>query len=450
MDSMTERLAALALAIKAETIPSEAVHDCKLRVIDALACAAAAFPEAACARDRRFAAAYATDRGARIWGTGTLVSPEMAGFVNGGMIRYLDFNDSFFGKSPGHPSDVIGGLLGLADAQESRGKNLVEAIVTAYEIYCGMCASIPLDAEGLDQSLCAAAGAAAGAGKLLDLDRARMENAISLAIAPNLGLFNVRHGKLSDWKGLSGPNGVRNGIFAALLARDGFTGPSGIFEGQGGLFCMLGPFEWNASVAELPYIRQTSIKLHPACFYALTAIDATLAQRGSFPLDEVAAIRVETYENAHLMNGSDPEKWAPTTRETADHSIPYTVAIALQDGVISPTSYSPDRMRDPQTRDLMKKIEVVATTEMTRPFPDQFPTRVVLQARDGRESEVIRQLPRGHMANPASDTDIEHKFMTCFAAWGDNTAASETLEKLWAMEMSENVTCIVDTICRVS
>jgi 2-methylcitrate dehydratase len=219
MDATIQRVAAYAASTDFASLPTAAVHACKRRLIDSVACAAGAYAEPFSEALRVFAGHYRGTPPARLWGSGAPTSMEMAGFVNGTLVRYLDFSDTWLAKGAGHPSDMIAALIAVAETRRSSGAELVAATLVAYEVYCSL-AEAALERRTVDQATCAAVGAAAGAGRLLGCGEAQLGNALALALAPNLHLFNVRCGTLSDWKGCAGPNAARNGLFAALLASE--------------------------------------------------------------------------------------------------------------------------------------------------------------------------------------------------------------------------------------
>jgi 2-methylcitrate dehydratase len=446
MDDTTQQLARFAWEANISRLPDEAVHECKRRLIDSIACAAAAYPEPFCVRTRGFAERYSGTHSARIWGSGARTSVEMAAFANGTMLRYLDYSDTYLGKTAGHPSDMLGALVAVAEAFKCDGASLVTAIVLAYEIYCGLCDSVSLQSRGFDQATCAVVGTAAGAGKLLGLTVEQLGHALSLALAPNLHLYNVRCGELSDWKACAGPNGARNGVFAALLARDGFTGPSAVIEGKGGLFDAVTPFEWCFGAGEMPLITGTHLKYHPVCYHGQAAIDAALKLHGAVPVDEIADIQVETYESAFQGMGADSQRWAPTTRETADHSLPYTIAMTLQHGGLTPESYAPERLRDPRTKLLMDKIRIVSTPSMTADYPHKVQARITIRSTHGLVYTHLQTLPKGHALNPLSDSELEAKFLQLYPPFGDASAARHSLDVLWSLDKLDNVGAIVDAI----
>ena len=447
MDQTTARLARFAASYEFGSLSAEVIHECKRRIIDSVACAAAAFAEPFCARARTFCGRYMATPPARVWGTGSETSVEMAGFANGIMTRFLDYNDTFLSKGAGHPSDMIGGLLALAEAYERDGAALITAIVLAYEVYCSLCEAVALDAKGLDQAVNAAVGTAAGASKLLDLSVEQTANAFALALAANLHLYNVRCGELSDWKGCAGPNGVRNGLFAALLARDGFTGPTAVVEGRTGFFDLIGRFEWLVGSFGRALLLGTNIKHYPVCYHGQAAVDGTIKLRGKVPLHLIEDIHVEVYDAAYRAMGNEHQKWTPSTRETADHSLPFAVAVTLEDGCITAASYGESRMRDARTKTLMEKVRVSSSPAMTAAFPARPQTRITIRDASGATHVQEVEFPKGHVRNPLSDFELEEKFLQNYTPMGDAKAARHCLRILWSAEEQANAARIVDALC---
>ena len=189
---------------------------------------------------------------------------------------------------------------------------------------------------------------ALAAAKVMKLSEARTVQAINLAGVANVALRQTRVGDMSMWKACAFSNAARNGVFAALLAQRGMTGPSPIFEGEKGFMKLVsGPFDLPSLAGEqvpgrapVPFkILDTYIKHFPVEYHAQTAVEAALALRnelieaeGPQAIERLSDIEIGSYDVAIEIIGRDPEKWQPTTRETADHSFPYCVAVALLDG----------------------------------------------------------------------------------------------------------------------
>lgn len=296
MDGMVEQLAGYAAELRDKELTQEAVHECKRRLIDTLGCLVGGFDAEPSVIARTLAQRSRGKPPARILGTQIPTSPELAAFANGVAMRYLDFNDAYFMKASGHPSDTFAAVLAAADATRANGRSVVTAAAVAYEAYCGISDAVRRE-QGWDHSVQAVIGSAVGAGKILGLDRRKMGNAISLAIIPNMALEQTRTGELAMWKGVAGPNAARNGVFAAELARAGMTGPEQAIEGKWGLWHALGRFEW------LPFggrggpfrLTQTHLKYFPAVIHAQSPITAALELHGKVEPGEIKAVSIDSY-----------------------------------------------------------------------------------------------------------------------------------------------------------
>lgn len=446
MDLTTQRLARYAHTFELATLDEQILHECRLRLIDAASCAIAASREPFCEGIRGFAGRYAGPQTARLWISGQPTSVEMAAFANGTATRYLDFSDTYMSLNAGHPSDMIGALVATAEALGRDGAALTAAMVVAYELYCGLCDAVALRDHGVDQATCAAVGTAAGVGRLLGLDEAQLGEAISLGLAPNVHLYNVRKGTLSEWKGSAGPNGARNGVFAALLAAEGVSGPTAVVEGAGGLFDVAGRFDWQVGERAAPRIADTHLKLHPVCYHAQSGIDAILALRGQVEPGDIEAIEVETYDAAFDMVAGDAQRWAPTTRETADHSLPFTAAVALMDGRLSGATYAPARLTDPATLALVRKVQVRRAPDITAQFPGKLPLRMAIRTRSGRVVTHAQDWPKGHAMNRATDAEVEAKFIAAYEEWR-GAGARRALDVLWSVDRLATAAAFVDVLC---
>ena len=236
MDATTEILSSYSCGLTYEDLGPEVVHQVKRTVVDTLGCAAGGYPSEPGEVARRLAGSITSNSPARILGTHQHSSPDMAGFANGVMIRYLDCNDSYFSPGGGHPSDMIAAALALAGPTASDGKSVITAIVLAYEVFGRLSDQVLTTGLGWDQGMFSIIGATCAAGKILGLDQEQLGQAISLAVTPNLPLGVTRTGELSMWKGCATASATRAGIFAAQLAELGMTGPGEPFEGRRGLW----------------------------------------------------------------------------------------------------------------------------------------------------------------------------------------------------------------------
>src|SRR5437868_7071880 len=233
--TLAARLAKYAAGLTFDQLTPQAVHEVKRRVIDSFATAVGAMPAEAYHIAKKCALRVSGNPGASILGGGRS-SPEWATFVNGLLIRYLDFNDTYLSKEPAHPSDNLAPVLAVGESVGAGGKDLITAAVLAYEIQCRFCDAASLRKHGVDHVTYGAISSAVAAAKLMKLDVTRLTHTIGLAGVCNVALRQTRSGELSMWKGCAFANAARNGVFAATLAADGMTGPAPIFEGDLGFF----------------------------------------------------------------------------------------------------------------------------------------------------------------------------------------------------------------------
>jgi 2-methylcitrate dehydratase len=448
MDATTAYLSDYACRLAPGDVPPDAVHQVKRTLIDSLGCAAGAFDAEPAAIARRLASRVSGQPPARVFGTRPPTSIDLAAFANTVMVRYLDCNDTYAARGTGHPSDMIPAVLAVADAHGRGGPAVIPAIALAYEVFCRFADAVPL--KGWDQGLFAAIGAACGAGKVLGLDRDAMGHAISLAITTGVPLGVTRVGELSMWKGCATAAAIRSGVFAAELAAAGMTGPGQPFEGRDGLWQHLGidPPKWGrfGGAGEPFRITATSFKAYPSVIHTQGPIGLTLQLRREVAPAEVAAVRVATYGEAVRRTAVEPEKWDPTTRETADHSIPFLVAAALADGAVTPATFAPARVQDPALRRVIAKLTVMEDPEFTRRYPAESCTRVEVTTTAGRTVAAETRHPKGHARNPLTDAEVEQKFRDLAAGALGPAGCERVLARVWALDTAGTLADVLDSL----
>lgn len=442
MDDTTARLVDYALQARGSHPPEHAVAACKRSLVDTFACTLGAFntPLGHMARAVAKRSAGATPA-AMVWGCDWTASADMAAFANGIMLRLLDLSDAYRVKSGGHPSDVIAAVIAAGDAERVSGASVIAATVAAYEIYCGCCDSFDINSMGWDQPIYGVVASAIGAGMLFGLDREQMGHAVGLALAPNMSLLQTRRGSLSNWKNCAGANASRNGVFAALLARDGFTGPDAVMEGKSGLFDMVGHFDWDLPAArgQAHRITQVNYKNFPLCAHGQAGAWAALQLHEVLKGKEIAEITAEVYAQTLHEMANEPSKWAPRTSETADHSLPYVLAVALTDGRVNAESFQSARLGDPVLVSLMQKTKVMVDPALARQYPQSSPCRLTVRLTDGSMHVAEIASAQGHADNPMDDAAIACKFVELANQRCDAVAAREFLSALQTLERAPDI-----------
>ena len=435
-NTLADRLAVSAAALRFEHLPPAVVHEVKRRVIDSIGCALGAWSAEPCAIARRVASACSGGRGSQLLGTRLAASPDWAAFANGCMVRYLDYNDTYLSKEPAHPSDNIPAALAAAEVVGADGRTLITSIALGYEVQCRLCDAASVRSRGWDHTTYGAFSTALAAGRAMGLDAGRMRHAVNLAGVNSAALRQTRVGELSHWKGCAFASAARNGVFAAMLAREGMTGPAPIFEGDKGFFKLVsGPFEMPDLSADASAILKTSIKFWPAEYHAQSAIEAAMKLRTqTWHPEDVQAVIIQSHDAAVDIIGSETEKWHPTSRETADHSLPYLTAVALVDGEVTAAQFEPARFLNPDLLAFVSRVEVRRSAELTALYPNAVANSVTLKLMDGRSFVERVDYPRGHANNPMTDEEVELKFHAQADPRLGQDRAAKLMDWIWRLE----------------
>src|SRR6202022_4382763 len=319
--TLAHQLADYACALRFEDLSKEVVHEVKRRIIDSLGCALGALNEEPCVIARNVASEFSASRGSTIIGTSHQAPPDWAAFANGCCIRYFDYNDTYLSKEPAHPSDNISAALAIAESLGSSGRELITAIALAYEVQCRFCDAASIRARGWDHPTYGDFSTALACANLMKLDPEKTRHAVNIAGVACAAMRQARVGELSHWKGVAFANAARHGVYSALLARSGMTGPSPIFEGQMGFEKQLGVSLGNVSekfaVPSVPskfgagaMILNTSIKYWPAEYHSQSAVEAALFLRKQIGAGvDVKSMTIESHDASVDIIGSEPEKW---------------------------------------------------------------------------------------------------------------------------------------------
>ena len=451
MDRTTEILASYACRLSYDDLGPKTVHQVKRTLVDTLGCAMGGFLSDPAKIARSMASSVSSTTPARVLGTTGYTSPDMAGFANGVMVRYLDCNDSYFSPGGGHPSDMIPAVLAMADPMIADGRTVITAIALAYEIFCRLSDEVVTGDLGWDQGMFSVIGAACGAGKILGLDREQMGQAISLAVTPSLPLGVTRSGELSMWKGCATAAATRSAIFAAMLASQGMSGPGEPFDGKRGL--------WEQAVGkpvEIPEfptgdrsgdpfrITQTIVKSYPSQIHTQAPIGLALELRKEVALADIESIHIDTYRSAASNPSNEPEKWDPKTRETADHSIPFLVAAALQEGAVVPGTFTPQGIADATKRATMANMTLVEDTEFTGKYPSEYNCRITITDQSGGVHTAHTAFSKGHKNNPLDDRELEAKFRSFATGVLSSAQCDRVLETVWTVDGASDMDDLFD------
>jgi 2-methylcitrate dehydratase len=433
MDSTTRNIADFAVGLDYPDIPAEVVHDCKRRIVDTVGCGIAAFDAEPARIARAVARRAPLPGGATVIGTQFTTLPDIAGFANSVASRYLEGNDTYPGGG-GHPNDCLLPILAVAETAKAGPRTAIAAIVLSYEVHRFLFLAYPMRKHALDYVLYNAVSAAVGAAKVMGLTFEQTANAISLAAVPNLGLDISRRGHLTMWKGCAAANAARNGVFAAIMAAEGMQGPPEPFEA--GLAAVTGP-ALHPSFPPEPgrfSMLKADYKFFLSEFHAQGPAFLALELRPQIDLDAIETIEIFTYHFAWFEIGSGAEKWAPTTRETADHSMPYVVAAVLINGAYTDAIFEPARFADPRTLALMKKIAVVEDGEFNKRYPNSLPCRMTIMLKSGERKTAELANPIGHHDRPMNDAQLTEKFRGLAGRKLPPERLQAVLDRIWRID----------------
>jgi 2-methylcitrate dehydratase len=449
--TLAHQLAEYSCALRFDDLSPETIHEVKRRVIDSIGCALGAWKEEPCRVAREVACGFSAKHGATIIGAKHPVPPDWAAFATGCCIRYFDYNDTYLSKEPAHPSDNIAAALAVGESAGANGSALITAIALAYEVQCRFCDAASLRARGWDHVTYGAFSTALASAKLMQLDSEKTRHALNIAGVACAAMRQARVGELSHWKGVAFANAARHGVYSAMLARAGMTGPAPIFEGQMGFEKQLGVSLGNvAEKFAVPWvpsetgpasmILNTSIKYWPAEYHSQSAIEAALFLRQQIDNPaQIVSVVIESHDAAVDIIGSEPEKWKPETRETADHSLPYITAIALIDGEVGEAQFQHVRFANEAIWRFLENVRVERNAELSGLYPGAVANIVHITLKDGRKLTKRVDYPLGHAKNPLSDVELEGKFLRLVRPIFGRDRCAHILEHTWALERQTNL-----------
>jgi 2-methylcitrate dehydratase len=415
MMTQVEQLAEFVTSASHDAISEAARTALKIRILDALGCAIGALDGPPLVMIHRQIEDFGGQPLSTMVGGGR-TAPDRAAFYNSALVRYLDFNDTYIAKGEScHPSDNLGSVLAASEYAGKSGKDLMTALAVAYQVQCRLSDVAPVRAHGFDHTTQGAYAVAAGVSKALGLNREQAANAIAISGTALNALRVTRTGSLSNWKGLAYPYTAFGATSAAFLAMHGITGPLEVFEGNKGFQdSIAGPFTLDWSKEDLEAVRRTSIKKYNAEFHSQSALEGILALRNEQHIQpqDIERIEISIFGVAyHIIGGGEEgNKHRVRTKEEADHSLPYMIAVALLDGDVTPAQYRPERIVREDVQALMHKISIQPDDALSARFPQELPCHIVLKLTNGQIYELHKQDYDGFYTRPLAWEDAVGKF----------------------------------------
>jgi 2-methylcitrate dehydratase len=456
MDKITDQLVEFSRAFSIDDVTPRGRQFGLRHLVDAIACSVAGYCTESAQAAVQVARATTAARPATVFGAAYSSAPGYAAMANAVMIRGLDWNDGMLAIGGGHPSDMIPGVIAVGESVGASGRDVLEGVILAYEILGAIGNVANSHPRGWDQGLFMGPAIALAAGRLAGLTPEQLGHAVSLSIVPLAPLLVTRRGALSMWKGAATSVAVMHAINAITLAREGMTGPGEPFSGTAGVFDQLtGPFDLKLPaepggswVVEISHMKQFPAESHGQ---ALLALVPELREWSS--VADIESIEIDAYLDLYNAIGRDRQAWDPHNRESADHSLPYLLAVALVDGDIDLNSFTPERIADPALRPVMEKVTIREDTEFSAQYRREGMelagsprARIRLRRRDGAQFEREVTYPKGHSRNPMTDADVDTKFVSAARGVVSDEHREQIRTAWWGVEQAERISDATATL----
>jgi 2-methylcitrate dehydratase len=453
MSTMTYDLARFTAELSYDQVPEDAREAAKRFIFDSVGCALGGLKQKDTQIYRKVLDFLGGNGHATIIGTGEKSSLVQAALVNSLLIRVMDYNDIFWMQDPSHPSDIIPAALSVGEYAGKSGAEILTAIIIAYEIEMRLCEfAVPgIRERGWHHATLTQLASPFAAGKMLDLDVEQLVNAAGISGSAHGSTGSVTAGKLTMMKNTVDPLATAAGVEAALLAREGYTGPEHVIDGKEGLMHVLGEGWDNSKMLDGLgtefQITRCGMKAHPTEALTHAPITATLGliREHALQPDNIASVEIKTIARAADIL-SDPSKYDPKSKETADHSLPYCIAAACARGKVTPQEFEDESILDPAIRKFLPLIKVTAEPEYEALFPAKQPNLVRIDTADGQTFEQYVEFPKGHAASPMDREELIVKFAALAAPEFDRARVEEIYDLINGFDQLDNMQPFFDAV----
>jgi 2-methylcitrate dehydratase len=433
LETKAEKLAAWAASANFDKIDQTSLEQLKIRVLDSLGCAIAALDGEPIRPIRALTDELGGDGPCTLIGGGQ-APLDRAAFYNGALVRYLDFMDfTCVTGETFHPSDNVAAVLAAAEQAGASGKEFLTALAVAYQVQTVLSEKSPLQERGFDHVTQLAYSITAGVSRALGLGAAETANALGINGCALNALWAVRTSRLSNWKGLASANTAKAATFGVLLAARGITGPLNVFEGPMGFEGSVGhSFDVDWRHQRFDAARRSAVKKYNAEAHSQSALEGVLELRAEHGVRADQVLRVELEVFKQLLNaiggGEAGDKTIVESKEQADHSINYLVAVALLDGDVYPAQFKPPRIGARDVQDLLQKVWPRRSDELTHRYPAELPVHVAIVLKDGRVLLKDKRDFAGYPTRPLSWDGAVGKFSRLTQGFADDRLRSDIVD----------------------
>ena len=423
-------LAAYAARASFDDLSAESRRQLPIHILDSLGCCIAALgagPVDAC---RAQVETFGATGPCALIGGGR-ANPVYAAFWHTALVRYVDFMDNFLARTETcHTADNFGVALTIADYVGGSGRDLMLAVALAYTVQSRFVDHANFMTRGFDHTAQLAFSLNAAAGRLLSLSVPQIANAIAMAAASDASFAVIRAKPLSQWKGLASAQSALGATNTLFLASRGVQGPLQVIEGPNGLEHLLGmhiQIDWNKEGYE--GVVGSTIKKYNAQIHTQSAIQCMIELTKQKRVDptKVTSIEAEVTQIAYdfTAGGLYGTDKLIRTKEEADHSLPYLLAVAMLDGDVMPAQFTPQRIARADVQQLLKKVSAHPNHEFTEAYPEKMPAKITVRLRDGTAIEHEVEDYPGLASHPFTWQESVEKFDRLVAGRADEPLRDE-------------------------
>ena len=437
--TQVESLAKYAASASFADLSAESRRQLPIHILDSLGCSIAALGAGPIQACRGQVAEFGGTGPCALIG-GEQANPIYAAFWHTALVRYVDFMDNFLARTETcHTADNFGVALTIADYVGASGRELLLGVALGYTVQSRLVDQANFMTSGFDHTTQLAFSHNAAAGRLLGLSERQIAHAIAMAAVSDASFAVVRAKPLSQWKGLASAQSALGAMNTLFLARRGVEGPLQVVEGPLGIEHLLRMkinIDWDKQGYE--GVVESTIKKYNSMIHTQSAVHCMveLAKRNKIDPGKIVSIEAEVFQLAYDFAGGGlyGTDRVIQTKEQADHSLPYLLAVALLDGDVQPAQFKPDRIIKADVQGLLKKVSVRAKHEYTDEYPGKMPAKITVRLQDGKVIEREVQDYPGLASHPFTWEDSVKKFDRLVAGRIDEGLSREIKDAVRSLE----------------
>jgi 2-methylcitrate dehydratase len=439
MTTQVEALAKYAARAGFADLSEESRRQLPIHILDSLGCCIAALGAGPIQACREQVTEFGGTGPSPLIGGGQ-ANPIYAAFWHTALVRYVDFMDNFLAQTETcHTADNFGVALTIAEYVGGSGKDLMLGVALGYTVQSRFVDHADFMTSGFDHTSQLAFSHNAAAGRLMGLSEQQIAHAIAMAAASDASFAVIRAKPLSQWKGLASAQSALGAMNTLFLARRGVEGPLRVVEGPLGIDHLLRMkinIDWDKQGYE--GIVESTIKKYNSMIHTQSAVHCMveLAKQNKIDPAKIVSIEAEVFQLAYDFAGGGlyGTDRVIQTKEQADHSLPYLLAVALLDGDVQPAQFKPDRIAKPDVQALLKKVSVRANHEYTEEYPEKMPAKITVRLQDGKVIEHEVQDYPGLASHPFTWEDSVEKFDRLVAGRADKGLSEEIKDAVRSLE----------------